>query len=159
MFAARGEGPAGSGGPRKEVMGAVIEFKLDPKSGVPFYRQIIDQIRYGIASGQLRVGEQLPTVRQLAVKLSVNLNTISKAYRELESQGIVETRRGTGTFVSTEVAGLSKEETSRVIADLIDRALDEARHLQMSEDELMRLFRDRVMSFRRERERRKVRDD
>ncbi|CAB1082313.1 Transcriptional regulator, GntR family [Olavius algarvensis Delta 1 endosymbiont] len=77
----------------------MIDFKLDPKSGVPFYRQIIDQIRYGVASGRLKVGEQLPTVRALAVHLKVNLNTVNKAYKELEIQSVLETQQGTGTFV------------------------------------------------------------
>jgi GntR family transcriptional regulator len=77
----------------------LIDFKLDPKSGIPFYRQIIDQIRYGIATGNLKIGEQLPTVRALAVQLKVNLNTVSKAYRELEIQSILETQQGTGTFI------------------------------------------------------------
>lgn len=78
----------------------MIEFKLDHKSGVPFYRQIIDQIRYGIASGKWKAGEQLPTVRALAVELKVNLNTVSKAYKELEILKILETQQGTGTFIS-----------------------------------------------------------
>ncbi|WP_346859494.1 GntR family transcriptional regulator [uncultured Draconibacterium sp.] len=77
----------------------MIDFKLDPKAGVPFYRQIIDQIKYGIASGNLQVGEQLPTVRGLAVELKVNLNTVSKAYKELEIQNILETHLGSGTFI------------------------------------------------------------
>ena len=77
----------------------MIAFKLDPKSGVPFYRQIIDQIRYGIVTGSLAVGEQLPTVRALAVELKVNLNTVSKAYKELEIQKVLETQQGTGTFI------------------------------------------------------------
>ena len=79
----------------------MIDFKLDPKSGVPFYRQIIDQIRYGVASGNLKVGEQLPTVRALAVQLKVNLNTVGKAYRELEIQSVLETQQGTGTFIGS----------------------------------------------------------
>ncbi len=79
----------------------MIEFKLDHKGGVPYYRQIIDQIRYGIASGHWLAGEQLPTVRALAVQLKVNLNTVSKAYKELEIQKILETQQGTGTFIST----------------------------------------------------------
>ena len=73
----------------------MIAFKLDPKSGVPFYRQIIDQIRYGIAAGHLKVGDQLPTVRGLAVELKVNLNTVNKAYKELEIQNILETQQVT----------------------------------------------------------------
>jgi GntR family transcriptional regulator len=80
----------------------MIAFKLNPKSGVPIYRQIQDQIRYGIASGLLLPGEQLPTMRALAVELSVNPNTVIKAYSELEREGILTTEQGTGTFVSTE---------------------------------------------------------
>jgi GntR family transcriptional regulator len=77
----------------------MIDFKLDPKVGVPYYRQIIDQIKFGIASGNLQVGEQLPTVRSLAVELKVNLNTVSKAYKELEIRDILETHLGSGTFI------------------------------------------------------------
>ncbi|HYG38708.1 MAG TPA: GntR family transcriptional regulator [Cytophagales bacterium] len=78
----------------------MIDFKLDPKTGTPFYRQIIDQIKFGIARGNLKIGEQLPTVRSLAVDLKVNLNTVAKAYKELEIQNILETQQGTGTFIS-----------------------------------------------------------
>lgn len=78
----------------------MINFKLDPKTGIPFYRQIIDQIKFGIASGSLKTGEQLPTVRALAVELKVNLNTVAKAYKELEIQNILETQQGTGTFIN-----------------------------------------------------------
>jgi GntR family transcriptional regulator len=93
----------------------MIEFKLDPKSGVPFYRQIIDQIRYGIATGALKVGEQLPTVRALAVELKVNLNTVTKAYKELEIQNILETQQGTGTFIgSVRVKIPEKERNSKL---------------------------------------------
>jgi GntR family transcriptional regulator len=89
----------------------MIEFKLDPKSGIPFYRQIIDQIRYGIATGHFKVGDQLPTVRALAVQLKVNLNTVNKAYKELEIQSILETQQGTGTFVGA--AGLKIPDRER----------------------------------------------
>lgn len=88
----------------------MIDFKLDPKSGVPFYRQVIDQIRFGIACGKLKVGEQLPTVRTLAVDLKVNLNTITKAYKELEIQNILETQQGTGTFIGTIEIEISEKE-------------------------------------------------
>ena len=77
----------------------MIKFVLDPKAGIPYYRQIIDQIKFGIASGALKAGEQLPTVRALAVELAVNLNTVTKAYNELEIQKILETQQGTGTFI------------------------------------------------------------
>lgn len=78
----------------------MIQFHLRQHSGVPIYRQIQDQICLGIASGQLVPGEQLPTVRALAVELSVNPNTVIKAYTELERRGIVTTEQGTGTFVA-----------------------------------------------------------
>ena len=78
----------------------MIKFTLDYSCGTPIYRQIIDQIRFGIASGQLKLGEQLPTVRALAVELKVNLNTVSKAYKELEIKNILETQQGTGTFIN-----------------------------------------------------------
>lgn len=93
----------------------MIDFKLDPKAGVPFYRQIIDQIKFGIASGKLTVGEQLPTVRALAVELKINLNTVSKAYKELEIQNILETQLGSGTFIgSTEIKISSKEKQEKL---------------------------------------------
>ena len=78
----------------------MIQFRLDPKTGSPFYRQIIDQIKFGIATGNLKTGEQLPTVRSLAVELKVNLNTVAKAYKELEIQDVLATQQGTGTFIS-----------------------------------------------------------
>src|SRR3954466_4018298 len=76
-----------------------FQFRLDLHSGVPVYRQIIDQVMGGIATGALTAGDQLPTVRQLAVDLSINPNTVIRAYRELEIRGVLETQQGTGTFI------------------------------------------------------------
>ena len=76
-----------------------VAFRLDLHSGVPVYRQIIDQVLAGLASGALSGGDQLPTVRQVAVDLSINPNTVVRAYRELEIRGILETQQGTGTFI------------------------------------------------------------
>lgn len=76
-----------------------ITIQLDVKSGVPFYRQVIDQVKAAIATGSLGPGDRLPTVRQLAVDLSINPNTVSRAYTELELTGLVETQMGSGTFV------------------------------------------------------------
>src|SRR5208282_939552 len=75
-------------------------FSIDLHSGVPVYRQLIDQVRGGIASGSWSAGDQLPTVRQLAVDLAINPNTVMRAYRELELGGLLETHQGTGTFIS-----------------------------------------------------------
>jgi len=80
--------------------GAGFQFALDLQTGVPVYRQLIDQVRAGIASGYLGAGNQLPTVRQLAVDLAINPNTVMRAYRELELGGLLETHQGTGTFIS-----------------------------------------------------------
>ena len=77
-----------------------FRFALDLHTGVPVYRQLIDQVRTGIASGSLAAGDQLPTVRQLAVDLAINPNTVMRAYRELELGGLLETHQGTGTFIS-----------------------------------------------------------
>jgi GntR family transcriptional regulator len=96
----------------------MINFILDPAGGTPFYRQIIDQIKFGIASGNFKTGEQLPTVRALAVQLKVNLNTIAKAYKELEILGILDTQQGSGTFINANGFVLSAEEKQRKIQDI-----------------------------------------
>ncbi|RLD79757.1 MAG: GntR family transcriptional regulator [Bacteroidetes bacterium] len=96
----------------------MIDFILDPKAGIPFYRQIIDQIKYGIVTGRFRVGEQLPTVRALAVELKINLNTVSKAYKELEIQNVLETQQGTGTFVNKVDIDLPEKERKKKLQDI-----------------------------------------
>lgn len=96
----------------------MIKFLLDYSSGVPVYRQIIDQIRFGIASGQLKLGEQLPTVRALAVELKVNLNTVSKAYKELEIKNILETQQGTGTFINETTLVVTEKEKEDKLKEL-----------------------------------------
>ncbi len=95
-----------------------IRFRLDPKSGVPFYKQIILQIEMAIADGRLTSGDQLPTVRGLAVNLKVNPNTVAKAYNELELKGVVTTQQGTGTFISNKKISLTEIEKERVLSEL-----------------------------------------
>lgn len=103
-----------------------FRFHLDLQSGVPVYRQIIDQIRGAIASGALTTGDQLPTVRQLAVDLSINPNTVVRAYKELELSGQLETQQGTGTFISEKKPAGDRAERlrqlSRITADAVARA-------------------------------------
>ena len=96
----------------------MIEFGLDVKSGVPFHRQIVDQIKYGIASSRLLPGEQLPTVRELAVHLQVNLNTVRKGYSELEILGILDTQQGTGTFVGRKEVEIGETEKERMLEQI-----------------------------------------
>lgn len=98
----------------------MIAFKLDLKSGVPFHRQIVDQIRYGIASGRLLPGQQLPTVRELAVQLEINPNTVRKAYSDLELLGILDTQQGTGTFVGDQQVEIGEAEQRRMLEQICD---------------------------------------
>jgi GntR family transcriptional regulator len=92
--------------------------KLDLRSGVPVYRQIIDQVRAGIGAGTLSAGDQLPTVRQLAVDLAINPNTVLRAYRELELGGTLETHQGTGTFISPQKITKNNAERERLLTQL-----------------------------------------
>jgi GntR family transcriptional regulator len=101
----------------------MVQFILDPKAGVPFYRQIIDQIKFGIASGALKAGEQLPTVRALAVELAVNLNTVTKAYNELEIQKILETQQGTGTFINKTNISIPVKEKEKKLRSICNEFL------------------------------------
>src|SRR6202158_203653 len=107
-------------------MALSFQFALDPRSGVPVYRQIIDQVLGGIASGKLRAGDQLPTVRQLAVDLSINPNTVMRAYRELELTGALTTHQGTGTFITDtkieQTAGERERKLDRLVAEFVARA-------------------------------------
>lgn len=112
-------------------------FTLSNSSGVPYYRQIVNQVIYGVANGMLKPGERLPTVRQLAVDLQVNLNTIAKAYSELELRGIVNTQQGTGTFVSEGGPGLDPREKARGIERLCREFLDEVAAMGVSTGEAL----------------------
>ena len=116
----------------------MIQFRLDPKSGVPVYRQIQDQIRYGIASGLLNPGEQLPTVRALAVELSVNPNTVIKAYSELEREGVLTTEQGSGTFVGLQATPMPEEDRKAKLASLCLEFLAQAGRYGFSSQEVVR---------------------
>jgi GntR family transcriptional regulator len=103
-----------------------FQVNLDVKSGVPFYRQIIDQVRSGVAAGSLEPGDRLPTVRQLAVDLSVNPNTVSRAYTELELTGLVETHMGSGTFVGDKKVERDDVERRRMLEQICQELLSRA---------------------------------
>ena len=96
-----------------------MDFLIDAKSGVPFYRQIIEQVKFGIARGELEAGDRLPTVRQLAVTLSINPNTVIRAYRELEIEGVLDTQQGSGTYVSTKRPQIDALERQRMLDQII----------------------------------------
>jgi GntR family transcriptional regulator len=103
-----------------------VEFRIDTKSGVPFYRQIIEQVKFAVARGELEPGDRLPTVRQLAVDLSINPNTVVRAYREMEIEGVIETHQGSGTFVGPTRPEIDRLERQRmldqILTDLLARA-------------------------------------
>jgi len=111
-----------------------FEFKLDSHSGVPVYRQIIDQVLGGISAGSLEAGDQLPTVRQLAVDLAINPNTVVRAYRELEIREVLATQQGTGTFITDKKPQPDELERRRRVTqlagDLLARAGAEGITLQ-----------------------------
>jgi GntR family transcriptional regulator len=115
----------------------MIKFMLDPKSGIPFYRQIIDQIRYGIATGRLAMGEQLPTARSLAVELKINLNTVIKAYKELEIQNILETQQGTGTFIGIKQMEIPLKEKQNKLRTICDEFITLSAHYGFSIPEMI----------------------
>jgi GntR family transcriptional regulator len=98
--------------------GTAFRFALDLHTGVPVYRQLIDQVRAGVASGTLAAGDQLPTVRQLAVDLAINPNTVMRAYRELELGGMLETHQGTGTFISDKKMEKKSSERERQLGQM-----------------------------------------
>jgi len=113
-------------------------FSLSPSHPMPLYAQLTRAIRFAIATGKLRVGEQLPTVRQLAVELRVNANTVAKVYTELERSGILETRRGVGTFVSARhFAANHREEHEKHLDELVDRFVEEGGAMGFSVDDLL----------------------
>ncbi len=125
----------------------MIRFRLDPQSGVPFYRQITDQIQAGIASGALRPGEKLPTVRQLAVDLAVNYNTALRAYKELEIRGVLVTQQGSGTFVGTGRVSIDEVERRKRLNRLLDEMSGRAGSLGLTLGELAAGLNERLAAI------------
>lgn len=121
-----------------------ISFRLDPASGVPFYRQVIDQTLAGIATGALVPGEQLPTVRTLAVELRVNLNTVAKAYRELEIRGVLNTQQGSGTYVAPVQVERDQVERRRQVVQLVNEFLARAAAAGLPPEEVVAELAARV---------------
>lgn len=120
-----------------------MDIIIDLTDGVPIYRQIINQIKYLVASGLLLPGEELPPIRTLALQLKVTPNTIVKAYDELETSGVVHKRRGAGTYISEGRQQMARRERRRIIEQRIDALLAEAHQLNFSVDDILRLLRER----------------
>ena len=117
-----------------------FHFRLDLHTGVPVYRQIMDQVRGAVASGALAAGNQLPTVRQLAVDLAINPNTVVRAYRELELSGMLETHQGTGTFISSQKIRKSELERERQLSQIVSDCVARAGAAGFTVEDLIEQF-------------------
>lgn len=122
--------------------------QIDFKSGMPVYLQVADQIRYAAASGMLRPGEPLPSIRPLAEELRVNRNTIAKAYAELESQGVIETVPGKGCFLKEGATPFTRGVRHKLLLKEIDDAVVTAHHLQVDSETFLAMVRERLDFFK-----------
>lgn len=126
-------------------------YQIDPSSGTPIYRQLADQVRQAVASGVLRAGDRLPSVRDLAAELAVNPNTIAKAYQELEREGVIETPRGKGSFIADRDHIASADERLRQFAEAADKLVADAYRLRIGSDQAVTVFRERIAQAQRRR--------
>jgi len=124
-------------------------FQIDFKCGKPVYLQLVDQIRYAAASGTLRPGESLPSIRPLAEELRVNRNTIAKAYAELEGQGVIETIPGKGCFLKKSDSPFNKQVRQKLLLTEVDQAVVMAHHLQVDREKFLALVKERLDYFER----------
>jgi GntR family transcriptional regulator len=120
-----------------------MQLHISPGDGVPIYQQIVNQVKYLVASGRLKPGEELPPIRVLAEKLVVNPNTVARAYRELETAGVVTKRRTAGTYVSDAGSPLARRERLRILAERADALLAEARSMNIPLEDVVELLRQR----------------
>ena len=127
--------------------------RLNPSSGVPIYLQLIEQVKHAIETGALRAGEQLPGIRPLAERLVINPNTVAKAYRELEHDGVIELRHGAGAFVSADARPRQMKENVRAGQAIVAAAIGRLRARGLGEEEIRRLFEAQLAGLPRKGER------
>jgi GntR family transcriptional regulator len=126
-----------------EQSASIVQIHLSPRDGVPIYLQIVNQVKYLVASGRLESGEELPPIRTLAEQLLINPNTVARAYRELELAGVVTKRRTAGTYVSDTSSPLARRHRLKIVAERVDALLAEARQMNIDLDELFELLQER----------------
>ena len=126
-----------------------MNFQIDFKSGKPVYLQLVDQVRYAAASGVLRTGDVLPSIRPLAEELRVNRNTVAKAYAELEGLGVIETIPGKGCFVKENGTTFTKPVREKILLKEIDEAVVTAHHLRVDRKTFLDLVEERLDYFER----------
>ena len=124
-----------------------MHIHISTGDGVPIYLQVVNQIKFLIASGRLASGEELPSIRVLADQLLINPNTVARAYRELAAAGIVEKRRTAGTYVSEQGSPLTRRERVKILTERIDALLSEASHMNVTVDEVLKLVQQRFDTF------------
>src|SRR5271167_697475 len=117
-------------------------FRLNSSTGLPMYLQLIEQVKHAIETGALKAGDQLPTIRKMAEDLVMNPNTVVRAYRELQHEGIIELKHGSGAFVSESVGGRAR--VTRRAQTVVQSALDRLADLGLTEDEIRRLFENEL---------------
>lgn len=124
-------------------------FHIDPSNGIPIFLQIINQVKYKVATGAAKEGDRLPSVRELASNLRINPNTVAKAYTELEREGIIKTRRGLGCYIAEKSVIIKKEERLKIIHAMLERLFTEAFHLDISNEEVETLFQAQLNQRRK----------
>jgi len=128
-------------------------FQLNFKGGKAVYQQLVDQVKVAVASGAMRAGEPLPSIRPLAEQLRVNRNTVAKAYAELESQGVIETVAGKGCFILENHTPFKKDVRRKLLAETIDQAVVHSHHLQINKADFLALAEERFDTFEQKRAR------
>jgi GntR family transcriptional regulator len=123
--------------------------KPNPALGVPIYLQLVEQVKHAIETGALRPGEQLPGIRPLAEQLVINVNTVAKAYRELEREGVIELKHGAGAFVSAAAAGRKETDMFKVAEPLVASTVEKLRGHGLSDEEIRRLFEAELAGLKR----------
>ncbi len=114
--------------------------KISSDSGVPLYLQIVKQVKYLVACGALKSGDKLPAVRELAIQLRINPNTVAKAYRELQHEKIIDSKWGEGNFISEEVKNVSESQKGKIISEILDNAIQQGMNIGLSKEELIKVF-------------------
>ncbi len=123
-----------------------MDLRISPSSGVPIYLQLMEQIKHAVDTGAVRAGEQLPTIRKVAEELAMNPNTVAKAYRELEREGVVAVRHGSGAYI-TEAATCAKSSAIRLTGKILREAIRKSKILGLSEAEVRRVFENELSLF------------
>ncbi len=131
---------------------------VGPGSGLAIYQQIVNQVKYKVASGRLQSGDELPPIRVLAEQLLINPNTVARAYRELETSGVVTTKRGAGTYISNSGSPLARRERLKILTENVDGLLADAHSMDIPAEEVIEIIREREESLEAGTEERKTND-